>query len=182
MASVAQHLVTAEEFQLLSVTTDFELVRGEVIETMPPGGCHGSIAVAVAMFLRLWTQHSNGGYVGVEAGYVLARNPDTVHGPDVSYVRVDRIPVSGGPEGFWTIYPNVGVEIVSPSETADEVREKIRDFLMAGTPIVWTVYPRTREVVVHTADGLARTYGNEDVLAFPDVLPGCSCTVAELFT
>jgi Uma2 family endonuclease len=133
------------------------------------------------MLLRLWTQRTGGGYVGVEAGYVLGRDPDTVRGPDVSYVRADRIPASGIPEGFWTLAPDLAVEIVSPSETADEVREKVRDFLAAGTPLVWTIYPRTSEVVVHTADGLARTYGGTDVLEYARVLPGFACTVAELF-
>ena len=121
------------------------------------------------------------GYVGVEADYVLAHDPDTVRGPDVSYVRADHIPAFGVPEGFWTLPPDLAVEIVSPSETADEVRAKVRDFLAAGTPLVWTIYPRTREVIVHTPDGLARTYSREDVLADPDVLPGFSCSVAELF-
>ena len=183
MSAIAQQVLTAEELWSLPVTeTRRELVRGEVVEAMPPGGRHGAIAVILAMLLRIWTQKSVGGYVGVEAGYILHRNPDTVRGPDVSYIRADRVPVSGIPEGFWTIAPDLAVEIVSPSETADEVREKVRDFLQGGTPLVWIVYPRTQEVVVHTADGLARTYSGEDVLEFPDVLPTFSCNVGELFT
>lgn len=182
MRSVGQHLITAEEFWLSPATSsNHELVRGEIIKLIPPGGYHGAIAVAVAMLLRLWAQRSGGGYVAVEAGYQLAHDPDTVRGPDISYIRADRIPATGVPEGFWTLAPDVAIEIVSPSETALEVREKVRDFLAAGTPLVWTIYPRMREVVVHNADGSAQTYTNDDVLAFPDILPGFSCTVAELF-
>lgn len=182
MSAVAQRVLTAEELWRLPVTdTRRELVRGEIVETILPGGRHGAIVVVLAMLLRLWTQKSAGGYVGVEAGYILSRNPDTVRGPDVSYIRADRLPSSGVPEGFWTVAPDLAVEIVSPSETADEVREKVRDFLQAGTPVVWTIYPRTQEVIVHTADGLARTYSNEDVLEYPKVLPGFACIVSELF-
>ena len=182
MSSVTQRLLSAQEFwQLPATDTGRELVRGEVIETMPPGGRHGAIAVVLAMLLRRWTQRIGGGYVGVEAGYVLGHAPDTVRGPDVSYVRAARIPPGGVPEGFWTLAPDLAVEIVSPSETADEVREKVRDFLTAGTTLVWTIYPRTGEVVVHTADGLARTYSGTDLLEFPEVLPGFLCTVADLF-
>ena len=182
MSSVAQHLITAEEFwQLPQGDADRELVRGEVIEAMPPGGRHGGIAVALAILLRLWAQRTGGGYVGVEAGYVLGHDPDTVRGPDVSYVRADRIPPSGVPDGFWELAPDLAVEIVSPNETADEVRSKVRDFLAAGTPLVWTIYPRTSEVVAHTADGWARTYSRDDVLEPLDVLPGFSCKVVELF-
>jgi Uma2 family endonuclease len=61
------------------------------------------------------------------------------------------------------------------------VRAKVRDYLAAGTPLVWTIYPRTREVVVHTADGLARAYTESDTIEYPGVLPGFTCPVAELF-
>jgi Uma2 family endonuclease len=105
----------------------------------------------------------------------------SMRGPDVSYVRPERIPETGVPEGFWALAPDLAVEIVSPSETADEVREKARDYLAAGTSQVWTIYPRTREVVVHTSDGLSRTYDEDATLSFPDFLPGFVCAVAELF-
>lgn len=122
-----------------------EQVRGEVLETTPPGGRHGAIAAAIATLLRLWIRQTIGGYVGVEAGYLLAHNPDTVRAPDVSYVRVERIPPGGAPEGFWDLAP-VPIEVVSPNETAEDVWEKIRNFLGAGTLLVWTVYPHAREV------------------------------------
>ncbi|HEU4326886.1 MAG TPA: Uma2 family endonuclease [Roseiflexaceae bacterium] len=158
-----------------------ELVRGEVIEQMPPGGQHGAIAVALALMLRLWTKGVGGGYVGVEAGYVLSRGPDTVRGPDISLVRAERLPASGVPEGFWTLAPDLAVEVVSPSETAEEVREKVRDFLAAGTPQVWTIYPRSHEVIVHTPDGLARTYSAGETIEGGNLLPGFTCPVDDLF-
>ena len=144
---------------------------------MPPGGVDGAIAVALARMLRSWAGTS-GDFVGVEAAYVLARNPDTVRRPDVSYVRGDRIAI---PEAYWGIVPDLAVEIVLPGETAYELRAKVRDYLAVGTTLVWAVYPRTREVVVHTGDGLARAYGDSDVIEHPDVLPGFTCAVAELF-
>lgn len=182
MSSVLQQLMTVQDFWDLPETDMHrELVCGEIHETMPPGGQHGAIAGMLAMLLRLWAKQTGSGYVGVEAGYILSRDPDTVRGPDISYVRQDRIPVSGIPEGFWNLAPDLAVEVVSPGETADEVRKKVRDFLGAGTPLVWTIYPRTQEVIVHTPDGLARTYTRTMTLEFPNVLPGFSCTVAELF-
>ncbi len=180
-STILEQLITAQDFWQLPVSTVHrELVQGEVVETMPPGGQHGAIAVILAMLLRLWAKKS-GGYVGVEAGYILARNPDTVRGPDVSYVRADHIPPPGIPEGFWELAPDLAVEVVSPSESADEVRAKVRDFLNAGTPLVWTIYPRSQEVIVHTPDGLARTYTSAMQLHFPETLPGFVCTVGELF-
>lgn len=157
------------------------LVRGEVIENMPPGGKHGRIALEIGARLREWARSEPGGYVGVESGFVLHRDPDTVRGPDISYVRATRIPETGVPEAFWELAPDLVVEVVSPGESAEEVREKVRDYLGAGTPLVWIVYPRSREIIVHTSDGLARTHSGSEVLERFDVLPGFRCLVAELF-
>ena len=179
--SATTRLLTAEEFAALPGSRHQELVRGEVIDLMPPGGVHGEIALTVGMFLKLWAKQGPGGVVGVESGFRVEQEPDTVRGPDVSYVRAERVPPEGVPEGFWQIAPDLAVAVVSPNDTAEEVREKVRAYLAAGTAAVWVVYPRSREVVVHTPDGLARTYGPEATLQLPELLPGFSVTVKEFF-
>lgn len=182
MSSTDQQLLTAEEFWLLAgCGKRRELVRGEVIESIPPGGQHGAIAGSIYALLRAWIKVIGGGYAAVEAGYVLAQEPDTVRGADVSYVRADRIPATGVPEAFWHSAPDLAVEVISPSETAGEIRYKVRDYLHAGTPLVWTVYPRTREVLAFTPDGKSQTFGENDTLEFPAVLPGFRCVVREIF-
>jgi|SRR5687768_14157516 len=182
MSSVAQRLLTAEEYWQSPLNTKHsELVRGEIVESIPPSKDHGTIALAIGTLLRLWMQRGAGGKAGVESGFILARESDTVRGPDVYYVSEARAQADDTSRAFWTVPPDLAVEVVSPDETAEEIRAKVRDFLVAGTPLVWVIYPRTGEVVVHTADGLARTYSENDVLEFPEVLPGFSCKVAELF-
>ncbi len=148
---------------------------------MPPGGEHGWIASEIDFQLRAWIKRGIGGFVGVEAGFKRSRNPDTVRAADVAYVRAERIPNEGIPKGFWNMAPDLAVEVVSPGETADEVRNKVRDYLQAGTPLVWVVYPRSKDVVVHTPDGLARTVSGDAVLEDATVLPGFTCPVADLF-
>ena len=182
MSVVTTARLTAEEFgRLADIGLRGDLIDGEVCETIPPGGIHGVIAVALASVLQVWARQGNRGYVAVEAGYILARDPDCVRGPDVSFLAAPRIPPGGIPEGFWHIPPDLAVEVVSPTETADEVRRKVRDFLAAGTRLVWVVYPRTCEVIAHLPDGSARALAAADLLESPDVLPGFSCRVADLF-
>lgn len=173
--------LTAEEFAALPGSRRQELVRGEVVEVMPPGGKHGRVALRVGKFLDNWAEQGPGGEVGVESGFRVEHEPDTVRGPDVYYVRPERVPEGGAPEGFWNIAPDLAIEIVSPGDTAEEVREKVREYLAAGTAAVWVVYPRTQEVIVHTPDGLARAYGPEATLESPNLLPGFSVPVKDLF-
>ncbi|NJK80303.1 MAG: Uma2 family endonuclease [Chloroflexaceae bacterium] len=182
MSIATDHLITADE--LLQMPDDGirrELVRGEVIETMPPGGIHGDIALELGMRLRAWARAGGHGYCGVEAGFRLARNPDTVRGPDVAFVSAARIPATGILVGFWEQAPDLAVEIVSPTETAEEVQAKVTDYLTAGARLVWVIYPRQQQVVAHTPDGVGRTFRTTDTLAQPALLPGFACPVAALF-
>jgi Uma2 family endonuclease len=112
---------------------------------------------------------------------MLTRDPDTVRGPDVAYVRAERIPETGVPVAFWELAPDLAVEVVSPDARAADVRDKVREYLAAGTLLVWVVYPRSREIIAHTPDGMARTYAVADTLTHPDLLPGFACRVAEIF-
>lgn len=175
-------LVTAEAFwQLPEHGLRSTLVRGELIETMPPGGNHGTLAVRVCMRLAQWAEAGLHGVVGVESGFILARSPDTVRAPDVFFIRTAHLPPTGIPEAFWEQAPDLAVEIVSPAETADEIREKVRDYLAAGTAVVWVFYAGTAEVLVHTPNDRITVLSGDAVLAEPTLLPGFQCSVRTLF-
>ena len=45
----------------------------------------------------------------------------------------------------------------------------------------WALPEGQGKRVVHTANALARTYKGDERLEFPDLLPGFSCMVSELF-
>lgn len=140
-----RQLLTADEYwQMPGGTASSELLHGEVHRTMPPGAEHGRIVLRLGAKLLAWAEQTKAGYIGTEAGYLLETNPDSVRGPDLSYIRRARIPASGIPKAFWRLAPDVTIECVSPNESASEVREKVRDYLNAGTLLVWLIYIQTR--------------------------------------
>jgi Uma2 family endonuclease len=63
--------------------------------------------------------------------------------------------------------------------TAEDVQEKVADYLNAGTQLVWLLYPRLKIVVAHGPQG-TRTFGTSDVLDGGDTLPGFQIKVAEI--
>jgi Uma2 family endonuclease len=182
MSAAETKLLTAEEFWLLPAKeVRRSLVRGEVVEEPLAGGIHGRVTAHFLLYLDRWVEGCDAGWLGANAGFILARCPDVVRGPDVAFVRKERFPASGIPQDFWELAPDLAVEIVSPSETATEVRDKVADYLAAGTPLVLVAYPARREIVAHTPDDLARTYHAADLFTAPDVLPGFSRPVADFF-
>jgi Uma2 family endonuclease len=178
-----QGLLTAEELAALPEHEPaYELIDGELHEKMAAAKLHGRIALKIGTLLWNWIEQQDiAGEAGIETGFILARNPDVVRLPDVHYISAERIAQADAQNVYWDVAPDLAVEVISPSETAHKVQEKLRHYLAAGTRLVWQVYPARREVVVHQADGSGRTCTAEETLEFPTVLPGFRCTVAELF-
>ncbi len=159
----------------------YDLVRGELWRMAPAGFRHGAIAGAAAQFLRDFaSKHDLGVVLGAETGFRLARDPDTVLAPDAAFVRRDRLPPPDQRAGFPDLAPDLVVEVVSPSDRADQVNEKVVSYLDAGVPLVWVVYPDTRTVAVHAPDGTVRLMREADELDGGDVLPGMRLPVADL--
>lgn len=193
MTPVTKKPMTADEFWALPEGEGKrELVRGEVVEeTLNEDSAsapryagnlamHGGVAAEISYLLKAWLKQGHEGYVGVEVAFLLARNPDLIRLPDVGYVGADKLQ-EGIPEKYWETAPDLAIEVISPSETWDEVQQKVEEYLIAGTQMVWTVHSRTARVVVYTPDAIARTYRAEEMLEFPQLLPGFSCKVKDFF-
>jgi Uma2 family endonuclease len=163
-----------------------ELVRGAIIDMTPTVDEHGVIAGEIGYAIQHFRkQHNIPGYVTIEgAGFVLARNPDTVRAPDVGFILKARVP-EGLQRRFFAAAPNLAVEVISEHERASEVQRKILDYLHAGTEVVWVVYPQTRTVVVHAPTGgtapAGSTLGSDEVLTGEPVLPGFRLPVRDIF-
>ena len=174
-------LLTAEEFYLFCCRNDgrYELVDGEVVELAPPNDEHGDTALNVGTAFKIYSRWRGVGEARVETGYTLRQGPDTVRGPDVSFVFQPRVEGRGG--GFPTGAPDIAVEIVSPSNTAADVARKVAEYLAAGSQRVWVVYPAGRRVVINHADGSALSYDEGGVITDEELLPGFSLPLSEIF-
>ena len=178
-------LLTAEEFWIHYADKDFplyELAKGELVEMAPPGGIHGGIAANITMALGLYVHQNNLGRIMVETGFHLERDPDTVRGPDVSFIRADRISAEGLPRGFIPGAPDLAVEVVSPSDAATEVEAKVHDYLRNGSQRVWVVYSTPRRVVVYSRNGSVRWFHEDDILEDEELFPGFALPLRDLFT
>jgi Uma2 family endonuclease len=108
--------------------------------------------------------------------------PEQVRKADVSFIRLDRMSfVQATKEGHTTIAPDLAVEVVSPTDVAYDLDEKVEDFLKAGVRLVWVVHPVTRTVQIHRLNGSVGQLGEHDELSGEDVLPGFGCRVGDLF-
>ena len=185
--STQRSLVSADDLPALSSRLAAEgkrteLVRGDLVVMAPAGGRHGHIANSIAYLLTEFTRARQGGMVfAAETGFLLRRDPDTVRAPDVAFVAAGRLAEGGPPAGFLELAPDLAVEVVSPSDSPAAVRGKVRDWLEAGTPLVWVVYPDSRSVAVHRQAGQPQQLSETDSLSGAPALPDFAVPVRDLF-
>ena len=154
----------------------YELVRGELRKMSPAGTRHGKIIVRITVRLGSYVEaHRLGETYSADTGFQLARNPDTVRAPDVSFVRAERVVDTAA---YYPGPPDLAVEVISPSDSYSDVAEKTVEYLRAGTRAVIVVDPRTRIVRVHRAGGATDAV---DILEVDDVVPGWKLPLAEIF-
>lgn len=179
----APMLMTVEEFLVAAVPDGkVELVRGELRVTPPPGAPHGSAAVNLVVALAVHVKANGLGRVFADSfGYILTQLPHTVRVPDLSFVRADRLPPEGIGPGLLRFAPDLAVEVLSPSESASELEEKLADYTLSGTRLIWVVDPKRRTVMILDQARPVRWLQEADVLDGEDVVPGFSCRVAEIF-
>jgi len=174
-------LLTADDLARMpdDDSVQLELDEGELI-TMPPAGEeHGYVAMDLGSQLAHFVKTRKLGRVyGAETGFRL--NDRTVLAPDIAFVRQDRVEAVRS-KSFAKGAPDLAVEIISPSDGVRQSTRKVKQYLAAGCHTVWVVYPKSKKVVVFEASGAERALRSNDTLDAPELLPGFSVKVAELF-
>lgn len=178
-----EELVTAEQlYELPDDGLRHELLRGTLVSEPLPGGLHGRTVTRLAKLLGNFVDPRRLGvvYTG-DTGFVLARKPDTVRGPDVAFLSAERRRALEDERRFIPGAPDLAIEVLSPNDRMREVLGKVADFLAAGCGLVWVVNPAREEVQVFRSPFTPRILRGEDILDGEDVLPGFSVRVTELF-
>lgn len=169
--------------ELLSLPDDgykYEYVKGE-LRVSPTGLEHEAIGARLISLLFNHVKESQLGEVyGSSAGYRLPNG--NLRSPDVSFVRLKRLPEGKSPKGFAHFAPDLAVEILSPSDSMSEINEKIAEYFDNGTSLVWIVDPDSQAVTVYSSPTDRRLLQAEDEFTGGNVIPGFRCHVKELFS
>lgn len=186
MTQMSAHpsIMTADELlRLPSGTWRYELISGELRRMTPAGHVHGMIAARVgARLLPFVEEHGLGEVYAAETGFLLRRSPDTVRAPDAAFVSQERLAsMTLQPEGYFPGPPDFAVEVLSPSDTDREVIAKIADWLDCGCRAVLVLDPVDRTARLHRPGRATESFTARDVVTLPDLLPGWSLGLADLF-
>jgi len=135
--------------------------------------------------LTFFNNYLRGKALGItlgEAG-MMQLFPEQVRIPDVSFLAWEELKDSGFPEDPVPLMaPTLAVEVISKSNTPQEMDRKLGEYFEAGTKLVWYIYPKLKQVKVYTSPTKVTTLGATDTLTGGDVLPGFSVELKAFFT
>ena len=172
-----------------------EILDGTLVERKDVSWFSGSLALRLGQLLGNWLDANPGpdgrrrGFMAGADGFVWLDGAGMVtprlRAPDVSYVSRDRFPGGLVPRtGYPTLAPNLVVEVLSPSNTAGEMRQKRANFFAAGTVRIWQVDPlaETAEIYDPADPDAAIPVPADGTLDAGPALPGFAVRLADLFT
>lgn len=159
----------------------FELVEGRLVRVSPVSFDHGRIVTRLSFLLSRHLNDTQSGVVVADVGFKLASNPDTVRGPDIAFLRHDRLP-SRGTRGFLKDPPDAVFEVLSPDDRPAEIRRKVAEYVAKGVALAVVIDPKEATATTfRPATSPVTLREANDLLDLDDVIPGFHCYVREIF-
>lgn len=153
-----------------------EWVDGELIEKTGMTLKHGRIQGRICFYWRSYMLASGlGGEVYTEAPCLTVGRGRK---PDVAYLEPDLLTQFGDvdvlPQSFSLI-----AEIISPTDRAEEVFAKAKEYLQSGCQEVWLVFPENQGILVMTQHHQV-WFGHAEIITTQAILQGFSASVKDL--
>jgi Uma2 family endonuclease len=176
-------LLTAEEYgELPDLGFPSELVRGRIVEMNVPYPRHGQVCARVSFLIQQYLQeHDIGHVITNDGGVVVERGPDTVRGPDVTFISYQKVPKGPLPRKYFENAPELVIEVLSPDDRWGKVLQKVGEYLTAGIGVVCVIDPESKTVQLHFPSKPPQTLTTEDELSFAEILPGLTIPVRRIF-
>jgi Uma2 family endonuclease len=123
----------------------------------------------------------------INGGLLYLMNEDSrrlrgSYAPNISFIRRENIPASWNLSLPFPGVPDFAVEVMSPSDSAEDVQVKVDTYLVRGTEQVWVVYPAARQIYQYRRDqNTARIYSGSEQIDCESLFPGLVLTLDTIF-
>lgn len=142
-------LVSVEEYLHTSFEYDAEYVEGRIVYRPMPKRPHSHLMMRVSAGLYVRRQ-ALGIEVWPEQRIRTQADPHRYRIPDICVTYGDP------EEDVFTSPPFLCIEILSPDDSAIEMRTKLGEYLSFGVEFIWVIDPEHRNGEIHTREGIQR--------------------------
>jgi Uma2 family endonuclease len=158
----------------------YELVDGVLVEKVMSTK-EGLLAGVILYFIWGFLRQNDLG-LALPGDSAVRLRIGLVRIPDVSFISWDRLPKDELPdEAIASVIPDLGVEVISKSNTKKEMERKLEDYFRSGVRLVWFTYPNTQTARIYTSPTKFKRIDKDQDLTGGDVLPGFNLPLRELF-
>ncbi len=184
---MATDLSVADSFPSTSPDWDtlklYEVVGGQIVENPPMGAQESVLAGLLTELMAPVARASGLGRVVQETLFPIDRAGKLKRRPDVAFVSDRRWPLKRRiPQTeAWDVIPDLAVEFVSETNSANSVVVKIEEYLEAGVRRVWVIYPVVGKVYLYDSPTQVRILQLSDDLEGGDLIPGFRVALKTLF-
>jgi Uma2 family endonuclease len=160
----------------------YEVVDGIRVEREPMGAFETVLASWLCYLLNSCTAGKKLGLAVHETLFVLNASGNLQRRPDVAFVSYTRWPAAVvARESAWNVVPDLAIEIVSPTNLAEEIDSKVSDYFQSGVRLVWVFYPDTGRVYVYQSPTQVSILERTDTLDGGEVLLGFQLPIIQLY-
>jgi Uma2 family endonuclease len=182
MALAAIQPITLEAFEAFLAEAPererrYELIDGAIIEKAMPTDEHSLTNGVFIGELYVYSRANGIGLPGPEHRFRFPGENSRI--PDIALIIDPNVPITT--KGASLHMPDIIVEVKSPDDTYDKMRERARFYIANGVRIVWLVFTRARIVEVYRPNLPSEILTADDTIEGYDVLPGFSFPAARLF-
>ncbi len=159
----------------------FELFNGVLVEKSM--GFYESYLAG--LLLRLIGNFAEENKLGIVAGAdgLVRLSPGLIRIPDVAFYSFQRLGDGKIPSSpIADLVPDLAIEVLSRSNTREEMAQKLEDYFQHGVRLVWYVQPADRTVTVFQSAVVSSVLTESDHLSGGSVLPGFAFSVQQLFS
>jgi Uma2 family endonuclease len=157
-----------------------ELIDGVLVEK-PMGFKESSIATVIVQHICNFLDENDLGIAFCPNAPIRVK-PGRIRFPDTGFISWKHFPNEEFPEDkISNVMADLAIEVLSESNTIQEMDRKLDDYFAAGASLVWIVDPVTETVAVYTARNSKKTLSINDALDGAKALPGFKLPIKKLF-
>jgi Uma2 family endonuclease len=178
--------LTDEQFwQLCLSNRDYRFERtakGELIVMPPTGSDTGRRNIKITTQLEIWnSQNKLGVAFDSSTGFKLPNNAE--RSPDASWVKKERwASLSTEQQAkFAPLCPDFVVELRSPSDSLQNLQEKMREYINNGARLGWLIDRKNQQVEIYRPDREVEILSSPQTLSGEDVLPNFVLNLDEIW-
>ena len=189
MSTVTKKLTFEDWLSLPETKQRYEIVDGVMIVPPGPNVDHQVIMQRVNVRLAAFVEAQGLGLVvPAPLDVLVQRDPLRTRQPDVLYLNADRTGIRERSDykgmNFLETPPDLVVEVLSPSNTRSEMRNKLRDYQQIGAYECWLVSPEAETVEIINLTGeepqSAAVFGVDEMF-HSDLLEGFAMDLGAVF-